>query len=88
MLMLLRSSTKLYDKNLRERLEQNERRLRQQLEDTKRSSEERADEQLVLLGQLKHTLGEHTRSLKAQDNTTARLAERMYYGRPNIGNKC
>jgi hypothetical protein len=74
-----RSFTKLNDKNMRERLEENEQGLQQRLEDTEHTNDERAGEQLMLLGQLKHTLGEHTRSLEVQGSTTTRLAERMYF---------
>jgi adenosyl cobinamide kinase/adenosyl cobinamide phosphate guanylyltransferase len=82
--MSLRSSTNLNDKNLRERLEEHEQYLQQRLQCTEQLSTENAREQLLLLDQLKHTLGDHTRRLEAQNNTTTRLAERMYYRRPKL----
>jgi len=62
-----RSLTKLNDTNLQERMET-----------TRRMNEEAANEQSTMLGQMKDSLDEHTRSLQTQGTTAARLAERMY----------
>ncbi|KAE9373815.1 hypothetical protein N431DRAFT_504374 [Stipitochalara longipes BDJ] len=73
------SFTKLNDKDLRDRLDENQQSLQHQFESTKDTNDEKSEEQLALLGQLNHTLAEQTRRLEAQGNTTTRLAERMKY---------
>jgi hypothetical protein len=60
------SLTKLNDKNIGKRLEW-----------ARQANESTANEQLLMLGQVKGTLDEHTRRLEVQSNTTMRLAERM-----------
>lgn len=85
--MLIRSLTRLNDKDLRDRLDENHQGLRHKLESTSRMNEDKSSEQLALLGQLKHTLSEQTKRLEAHRNTTRSLAERMYDARipsPNI----
>jgi hypothetical protein len=60
------SLTKLNDNNMEKRLER-----------ARQANESTANEQLVMLGQVKGTLDEHTTRLEVQSNTTMRLAERM-----------
>jgi hypothetical protein len=48
------------------------------MENTRRANETTANEQSMVLGQVKDTLYEHTRTLQAQGTTAMRLAERMY----------
>jgi hypothetical protein len=47
------------------------------MEITRRANEVTANEQSMILGQVKDTLDEHTRTLQAQETTAMRLAERM-----------
>jgi hypothetical protein len=75
--MLIRSLTRLNDKDLRDRLNENHQGLRHQLESTSRTNDNKSSEQLALLGQLKRTLREQTKRLEAHSNTTRSLAERM-----------
>jgi hypothetical protein len=60
------SLTKLNDNNMEKRLER-----------ARQANESTANEQLVMLEQVKGTLDEHTTRLEVQSNTTMRLAERM-----------
>lgn len=66
LIALTRSLTKLNDKDLHERLDS-----------ARRANEEAVNEQSAMLGQVKDTLDEHTRSLQAQGTAVTRLNERM-----------
>jgi hypothetical protein len=45
--------------------------------DARQANEATANEQLVVLGQVKDILDTHTKTLQAQDTTAMRLKERM-----------
>jgi hypothetical protein len=64
--IVIRSLTKLNNKNLQERLE-----------DARRANEMTANEQSVVLRQVKDIVDTHTRTLQARDTTAMRLKERM-----------
>ena len=53
--------------------------LRGLLKNAQRANQSSSNQQLAILGQVKDTLDEHTRSLDAQGSTGRRLAERMKY---------